>query len=666
MLRKVFIDIETKDERDGVRYFADPSVADEPVLSVTIYYNYNDLFVTFSWRNGAKERRKSDSWWIYVFQNEEEMLKAVVKWLEKFGPDLLIGFNHKSYDLPYFLNRCDEYKINYKYISPYGTFFKSKDGEVVAKGVILFDIMEAYKKVQRNKIRKYSLAYIAEREGFKKIEFEGSIYKLWKMNFRKLLEYNKHDVKLLVDLDEKLGLVNHFDSISKLAGCSIEDAFWNSAVAEKMFLRNGKFILNNKPPRDAPEVEWFKGAFVKRPEKGVHKNVIVLDFKALYPSIIISVNISPETYVPPDKRDEFDQEQLVVLPNGVAFKKEPKGLLPEMLERLFALRQNYKNKMKKAEHGSKEWKHWDNMQFITKSLINSFYGYLTYKRSRILNYELGSSIPDMGQRAIQFVASLLESWGRKVLYADTDSIFVVGRGEEYPDLKKDAIELMKEINLAFGEFPKTYNGTNTFYMDFKHIDKSVFWGDAKKRYAEIRYREDENGDVSTEMVITGMEFVRSDWSEETAKVQQHVFKQVLEGMPKEAIFEYVREEKKRLRELPIHEVFPTRSITKAFEDYKVKSNHIKAAEWSNEMAGTRFKPGDKGYLVWVTSTAPLPSPKKNNDKTRCILWDRDEVPPWMKIDWKTTEEKIIDAPLRSIFEVLGWRNMKMKPLTEFL
>jgi len=82
--------------------------------------------------------------------------------------------------------------------------------------------------------------------------------------------------------------------------------------------------------------------------------------------------------------------------------------------------------------------------------------------------------------------------------------------------------------------------------------------------------------------------------------------------------------------------------------------------------GTHFKANDKGFLIWVKSTRPLPPPEPNGDKTRCILWDKDELPEWCKVDWKTVEEKTIDAPLSRIFEALGWRTDKIVPLTKWM
>jgi DNA polymerase elongation subunit (family B) len=656
MLRKLFIDIETKDERDGERYFAEPTIADEPVLCVTLYDNFNKLYISLMWRPVEKSFKvKTGEWWTYVFTSEKDMLRKLVDTITMFGPDLIIGFNHKNYDIPYLLKRWDIYNINYSQISPFGTFY-NKDNRIITRGVMLFDIREAYKKIQRHKLRRYSLEYIASREGMSKIKFDGSFYNLWRTNYKKMLNYNRKDVELLVHLDRNLGLVEHFDSIARMAGCSIDDAFWNSKVAEKYFLRNGKYILPNKPPYDADKVPDFEGGFVKRPQIGVHNNVIVFDFRRLYPTIIVSFNMSPETLVDEPGEDTID------LPCGVSFRKDVKGILPQMLEELFSLRDKYKNLMKNEKHGSKEWVHYDRLQFVTKCLINSFYGYLSYKRSRILFLDIGKAIPYMGRLAIQNMASIMEYMGIKVLYADTDSVFVQGKGETYGELKEEADSLLVDINKKFSEFPKEYGGKNIFFMDFKHIDKTVFWGDAKKRYAEMRYTDDGK---DTEMEVIGLEFIRSDWSEITARVQKEVLNRILSGYSKESIFKYVKEEKEKLRHAPIWDVFPTRSITKPMDQYKVNSNHIKSAKWSNKNAGTNFKAGDKGLLIWVKSTAPLPPPEKNNDKTRTILWDKETIPTWCKVDWKTVEEKVLDAPLERIFEALRWRSMGLKPLTEW-
>ncbi|MFH0973532.1 MAG: DNA-directed DNA polymerase, partial [Candidatus Micrarchaeota archaeon] len=159
----------------------------------------------------------------------------------------------------------------------------------------------------------------------------------------------------------------------------------------------------------------IQGAFVATPEAGVYENIAVLDFRSLYPSIIISHNVDLATL----NCECCSEKESFVSPQGHRFCAKRRGIIPETLNKIIDERVALKKKMKALARDSKEYSQLDARQWALKIIANSFYGYLGYSRSRWYSREAAESVTAWGRQYIQDTMKKAEENGFKVLYGDS-------------------------------------------------------------------------------------------------------------------------------------------------------------------------------------------------------------------------------------------------------
>jgi len=256
----------------------------------------------------------------------------------------------------------------------------------------------------------------------------------------KFVKYNIQDVKLVKKLDEKLDFIEIARGIAHLGHCPYEDVFMSSRYLEGailVYLKKKQIVAPKKPKR--PKVfsnDKFVGAYVQDPQKGKHDWVFDLDITSMYPSCIMSLNISPETkigkiagwnpeeflkstnkktytiiqnekemgrFTETELKRFLDSKQIGVASNGVMYRSDKDGLLPALLRKWFDERVKYKNAMKRAyKSGDKEaGANYHMKQYTMKILLNSLYGATALGSFRYGNVILSESITLSGQRIIQ-------------------------------------------------------------------------------------------------------------------------------------------------------------------------------------------------------------------------------------------------------------------------
>lgn len=343
-----------------------------PVLAITL--KIKDKFYVF----GCQEFNPANPDIVYKkCKNETELLKEFVKFWSSDYVDIITGYNITNYDLPYLVNRitkvCGEFFA--KKLSPWDRFSQRSVtlmGEVKQvlsiSGIAILDYYELYKKfAPNNRQESYKLDYIAYVElGERKLSYEEykSLVKLYEENFEKFMQYNIQDVNLVDKLDEKLHLIELALSIAYRSKVNFEEVFgkvkiWDNLLFDEMVKH--KTVV---PPRVEVDKETqYVGAYVKEPIPGFHRWVVSLDLNSLYPNLIRTFNISPETireeYFKDVTIDDLLSHQvdtsfltskdLTMASNGHCFKREPEGFLPKMVRVLYEERVEYKNKMLESE-----------------------------------------------------------------------------------------------------------------------------------------------------------------------------------------------------------------------------------------------------------------------------------------------------------------------------
>ena len=365
--------------------------------------------------------------------SEEKLLEKFLKVVADY--DVLIGWNSQNYDEVVLKARAKKYRLwpNWKMVN-------HLDLMLLFKQYYMRDETGSGVRIS------FSLDNIAQT-----VLGEGKVEGLDKHRMREMLEtrpaevirYNKRDVEIMIELEAKLGYIsahtvlahicNRFLSDYALRSSYLVDGFvlkHASQVAKFHFGMKGKFQDEND------ERKSIAGAHVMEPILGLHKGVCDIDFSALYPSIVISFNISPETKVCMIK--EFLKNSNGVHPtelgnfsvaaNGAVYRTDVEGIFPAISKIALSHRQTFKDEAKRLEEdgeGSIAHRRAVQSSNAWKVLANSMYGVLASKFARYSDLESGEAITSTGKVLLLRVAALAEKNGIPVVYGDTDSNFLI-------------------------------------------------------------------------------------------------------------------------------------------------------------------------------------------------------------------------------------------------
>ena len=507
-----------------------------------------------------------------LVENEEELIHEVEKGLE--GADLIVTYNGDGFDFPYLNERAKKLKISFEVNGEKPkSMRKGMDNAAKLSGVQHIDAYQMMRFLQRTgsvNLVKLDIENVSEKIfGIKKKKVtpqEGN--DAWKTGkgLERFVDYNLKDSQVALKIEEDY--LPLFVEISKLTSQTLFNTTRNSTsnMVEDLLLKKAhgrKIVAPNKPKE--PEIREreanpIKGAFVKEPTPGLHENIAVIDFASLYPSIIISHNISPETL-----NCEHEECKKNKSPDGTWFCKKKKGLFPEILGEMLKKRLEFKKKYKEAKKKGKDDKVLFAKQWALKIVLNSAYGYLGYPRARWYSRECASATTSWARKYITETQKKAEETGFPVIYMDTDSCFLLTQKKS----RKDVDDFLKKIN---GELPETMEiELDDFYKRGIFVTKKE-GGAAKKRYALM----DEKGNLK----IVGFEYVRRDWCNIAKETQKKVIELVLNrGEPEEAA-KYVRRVIKNLKSGKVKKEDLTiiTVLKRKIEQYSSIGPHVAAAK----------------------------------------------------------------------------------------
>jgi DNA polymerase elongation subunit (family B) len=540
--------------------------------------------------------KSSDAVDIIFCASEQELLHKFINVYEQIQPTILTGWNSDGFDVPYLYNRLKQVcgvGIANK-LSPIGKVRYSERLErYKIAGVSCLDYLNLYKKFTYAQLQNYRLDTVARAElGRGKVEYEGSLDQLFKDDLPKFIEYNLEDVRLIVDMDQKLNLIELVRGICHIGHVPYEDYNMSSRFLEGTivtYLHRKGIIVTDKPPRpdkSSEEVsEGFEGAYVKDPIPGLYDWVYSLDLQSLYPSVIMSLNISPETkvgfvrnwdleqhfrkeivaYVIEEKNNPatieldynsftafMEEHNLTISSNGVLYTNDKKGIIPEILETWFAQRVEYKNLMKKyVNEGDKvKANYYDRRQHIQKIFLNSLYGVLGLPGWRFYDVDNALAVTSCGQHVIKNSAKLVNKQYEKLLgtegdhvtYIDTDSLYVsaIPLMLNTDNQKQFTIDTAKNIEELLNRFYNTFAkrafncNTHKFYIKGESVASTGFWV-SKKRYALDKVYDLETNQDVNKMVVKGLDVVRSSFPKVFREFMTQMLKDILNKLPKDDI-----------------------------------------------------------------------------------------------------------------------------------
>lgn len=498
------IDIETlllEDENGKIIGFPNAETGDCEITLITIQCLNTKQCFTFGSRE-YKGEKTLDSRYLNC-GTENELLKQFIQFWQNKSVEVITGWNIERFDIPYIVNRIiavlgEEWA---KKLSPWESVEIVKkriaggfggDDEIVCNiaGVSIIDYMALYKKFVFVKHESYSLGHIAQEE-LGETKLDHSEYKnfnefYWKGFDAKYVDYNIRDTQLVAKLEDKLKLIELVYTLAYLAKINFTDVFspvktWDAILHNRLLSESVVVPLRENNPDGDKQIE---GAYVKDPKTGMHDWVISLDATSLYPSIMMTLNISPETYRGIDK--DFSVDALLSGkmkltppdcqawgPNGSRFDKTTRGVIPKIIEEMMADRKAYKKKMLGREQDLENAKTekqsdstlekiesdisaFNNLQMALKILMNSLFGAMAANGFRFRNTNVAETITLTGQYVLRSIEQQIDDKLNTVfktvdhkylVYVDTDSVyFNVGPVvQKYMSTIKDKAEIIKRL-----------------------------------------------------------------------------------------------------------------------------------------------------------------------------------------------------------------------------
>lgn len=516
--------------------------------------------------------------YVEVVDDEKKLLERFVEIIDDQNPDILVSFNGDAFDFPVIQERASQKKVKLTLSRDKKEMKftrRARASSARIKGRVHIDLFNFINNILSPNLQTEVLtldAVSSELLGDKKIEMDyQDLLEVWreKKDLSKLAEYCLKDSELTFKLANLL--LPQILEISRIVGQLPFDSsrMTYGQLAEWYLTRKavevGR-IIPNQPKWEDIKIRrsyTYTGGFVKEPLAGLHENIAVLDFRSLYPSVIATFNISPETL----NCSCCKEDGYKVPGTGYWFCKKRKGFVSQVIKQLINDRAKIKEKMKHVEKDTLAYRILDNRQLALKIVANATYGMFAFAGAKWYCRECAESCAAFGRYYTIQTIKKAEEKGFTVVYADTDSCFI--NLPERENLGEKTKEFLNYINEELpGILELELQGV---YKRGIFIPRGAAPGTAKKRYALI--------DEQDNLVIRGLETVRRDWCNLAKDVQRQVLIYVLKEKNVDKAIQYVRKIVKMLKEekIPLKELIIYEQLTKPLFKYKQIGPHVVAA-----------------------------------------------------------------------------------------
>ena len=627
---------------------------------------------------------------------ETEILERLTEIVRSEDPDFITGYNIDNFDLPRMEERSEyidtESEMSRASLLGWarvpmndaetkrgwrrpGRIFPNREQNRVwtIRGRIPLDAWWQARQTlrpQRESLRYVSRLLWPDDEEMQKMDIDASkMDEEWAERPDEVLDYCVRDTVLPLNILDKLKSTARKEALASVSLTTVDIAAtsttsrWIDSLVIRLADRRGVAVPNtNQGPRKRDKIA---GGYVHEVEPGVAPWVVVLDFKSMYPSIMISNNICSTTLVRDDSEDGSHSVSPTTNTRYIS-KEERFGLVPQLLEGLMDSRDRHKTALAKANEEGDEAEAFlqDQLQYAVKILMNSFYGVFASNFYRFTHPSLGASITEWARHNIRGIISGLETDGYDVVYSDTDSIFVRAPVEGEPPMNRpeggeemDSWEQARKTTLNFGESLAERFSKEGAELEFETALSSFFSHGAKKRYVGrvIWPRE--------EMLIRGYEVRRTDSFQLLSDTMTQMFEMILDGDTLGAV-DMTKSMIDRVREGDVDpaQLVISRSVKGKWDskknegDFSVYANpdglpYVRAAR-QRIAAGLQFTPGMKvGYVVT--------EPEEGEKKLGVSAWLVDEIgddPPDYDREYYAGR---LAKSLGRITEAFGWTEQEL-------
>ena len=724
-IKLVTIDIETASEYG----FPDVESCSEEILAITIQDNSTKKIITWGQKPFRNDR---DDVTYHHCPTEKELLSNFINYWMVDVPDVVTGWNIEFYDIPYICKRLDRVlgEKLMKRFSPWGLV---SEGEVYINGrknttfdvggITQLDYLALYKKFTYKAQESYRLDYIAEVElGQKKLDHsEFDTFKdFYSKGWQKFIEYNIVDVELVDRLEDKMKLIELALTMAYDAKVNYADVFYQVRMWDNIiynYLKKRNIVIPPKIRSD--KNEKYAGAYVKEPIPGKYDWVVSFDLNSLYPHLIMQYNISPETLLeerhPTASVDRILKEEInfemykdnAVCANGAMFRKDVRGFLPELMDKMYSDRVHYKKRMLAAKQLNetkpskalvKEISRCNNIQMAKKIQLNSAYGAIGNQYFRYYKLANAEAITLSGQVSIRWIEMKMNNYLNKLLQteaedyviaSDTDSIYLdmgplVNKFFSAKSNDKAAIvsildkicqdklePFIESSYQALADYVSAYD--QKMQMKRENIADRGIWT-AKKRYILNVWNSEGVAYAEPKLKMMGIEAVKSSTPAPCRKMIKDALKLMMEGTEDDVI-EFIEDSRKKFKELPPEQISFPRSVSDVVK-YNSSSDiykkgtpiHVRGALLFNHYIKQKkltnkyslIQNGEKIKFCYLKS----PNPMREN-----VISFIQEFPKELDldkyIDYELQFEKSFLEPLKSILDAIGWSVEKTVNLEMF-
>jgi len=721
------IDIEVKTENG----FPDVESAAEEVLLITVQ-DYTTKQIR-TWGQGPFNNKQENV--IYKsFRTEYELLNDFINWwmIETNTPEVVTGWNSELYDMPYLVRRIDRIlgEKLMKRLSPWGLVTERETIVMGRKqisydvgGITQLDYLNLYKKFTYKAQESYRLDYIASVElNQKKLDHsEFDTFKdFYTKGWQKFVEYNIIDVELVDRMEDKMKLIELAITMAYDAKVNYNDVFyqvrmWDAIIYNYLKKRNIVIPPKERSDKDAK----YAGAYVKQPVPGKYDWVVSFDLNSLYPHLIMQYNISPETLRetrhPSVTVDKILNQELTfelykdsaVCANGAMYRKDVRGFLPELMEKIYKDRTIYKKKMLIAKQDyektptkalEKEIARCNNIQMARKIQLNSAYGAIGNQYFRYYKLVNAEAITLSGQVSIRWIENKMNGFLNKILQteevdyviaSDTDSIYLnmgplVDKFLSHKSGDKTkVVELLDKIcedklepfieqsYTELADYVSAYE--QKMIMKRENISERGIWT-AKKRYILNVWNSEGVQYSEPKLKMMGIEAVKSSTPAPCRTMIKDGLKLMMSGTEEEVI-NFIDKCRKEFNALPPEQIAFPRSVSDVVKYRSYASiyskgtpihcrgallfNHyIKEKKLDNKYS--LINNGEKIKFIYLK--------KPNIIQENVISFIQDfphELGLDKYIDYELQFEKSFLDPLKSILDAIGWNVEKTVNLDLF-
>ena len=713
-IKLVTLDIETTAEKG----FPDVESASEEILAITIQDYTTKQIITWGVKPFLNKQKNVT---YHHCPTEHELLSNFINYWMQDVPDVITGWNIQLFDIPYIckrLNRVLGEKLM-KRFSPWGLV---SQGEVFIQGrkqttfdvggLTQLDYLDLYKKFTYKAQESYRLDYIAEVElGQKKLDHsEFDTFKdFYTKGWQKFIEYNIVDVELVDRLEDKMKLIELALTMAYDAKVNYADVFYQVRMWDNIiynYLKKRDIVIPPKIRSD--KNEKYAGAYVKEPIPGKYDWVVSFDLNSLYPHLIMQYNISPETLLeerhPTATVDRILNEEInfelfkdnAVCANGAMYRKDVRGFLPELMEKMYGDRVIFKKRMLQAKQQyektptkalEKEIARCNNIQMAKKISLNSAYGAIGNQYFRYYKLANAEAITLSGQVSIRWIEQKMNEYLNKllstsdedyVIASDTDSIYlnlgpIVDKffGNKSDD-KAKVVELLDKIcqdklepyidtcyqNLA--TYVSAYD--QKMQMKRENIADRGIWT-AKKRYILNVWNSEGVAYAEPKLKVMGIESVKSSTPAPCRKMLKDAFKILMTGTEDDMIA-FIDKSREEFKKLPPEQVSFPRSASdvvkyKGSSEIYIKGTpiHVRGALLYNHYIKEN-KLTNKYSLIKNGEKIKFCYLKKPNTIHENIISFIQDFPSELNldkyIDYDLQFEKSFLEPLKAILDAIGW------------